>query len=133
MLLLAYLLTQNAAWRRAHVKVMSVASSELAKVQTESYLEKLIPEIRIDADVHVILKDKEMSVREQIHMESKDAEVVFFGLAVPEVGNEEAYAERLEELAGDLPAVFFVKNSSLFMGEFVRSEENQQPSPEKGM
>ena len=40
-----------------------------------------------------------------------------------EAGEEEAYAERIERLAGDLPVVFFVKNSSLFVGELLEVTE----------
>ena len=125
MLLLAYLLTRNPAWRTARVQVMSVASNELMKTQTETFLSKLIPEIRIEADIKVIVKPKETSVRDLIHQESRDAEVVFFGLALVEQGEEETYADRLEDLAGDLPTVFFVKNSSLFIGELIKPKEEE--------
>lgn len=129
MLLLAYLLTRNTDWRDAKIKVMSIASNDLMKAQTENYLERLIPETRIAAEYRVILKPPDRSVRELIHSESAEAEVVFFGLAMPEVGGEEAYAKRLEELAGDLPTVFFVKNSSLFIGELLKpSAEPHQPT-----
>ena len=47
----------------------------------------------------------------------------FFGLATPERGEEEQYASRLEEIAGDLPTVFFVKNSSLFVGGLLAPGE----------
>ncbi len=120
MLLLAYLLTRNAPWQRAEIEVLTVASNEMIKTQSEAHLAKLIPELRIDATVRVIMKPKEKSVREVIHETSADAELVIFGLATPERGEEAAYAVRLEELAGDLPAVFFVKNSSVFIGELVQ-------------
>ena len=123
LLLLAHLLNSNAEWRGATVEVMSIASSELMKTRTETYLRQLIPEIRIEADVRVVLKPKEESVTETIHRESADAAAVFLGLQVPEVGDEEAYAERIERLAGDLPVVFFVKNSSLFVGELLETTE----------
>lgn len=121
MLLLAYLLSRNTSWRNARVKVMSVASGEVAKTRTESYLKKLIPDIRIEAEPHVIIKPKELSVSELIQRESAQAEVVFLGLATPNPGEESAYAERLEKLAGDLPVVFFVKNASMFVGELLES------------
>ncbi len=125
MLLLAYLLTRNPAWRRARVRVMSVASNELMKLETERHLARLIPEIKIDAEPHVIIKPREISVRDLIHRESADAEVVFFGLNTPEEGTEPEYAERLEELAGDLPTVFFVKNSSLFIGDLLTPDNDE--------
>jgi hypothetical protein len=126
MLLLAYLLTRNPEWRRSRIKVLSIASNELMKTQTEYYLGQLIPEIRIEAEPRVILKPKDKTVIELIHTESADADVVIFGLATPGTGEEESYAERLEEIAGELPTVFFVKNSSMFIGELLK------PSAEPG-
>ena len=119
MLLLAHLLARNPSWRDARVRVMSVASTETAQSQTESFLAGLIAEIRIRAETEVILKPKETTVTELIQERSKDAEVVFLGLATPERGEEAEYAGRLEKLAGDLPMVFFVKNASLFIGELM--------------
>jgi len=119
MLLLAYLLTRNSSWRRARVKVLSFASSEMMREQTESYLRTLIPEIRIDAEPRVILKPKDTRVADLIRKESASADVVFLGLATPNRGEEAGYAERLAELGKDLPAVFYVKNASLFIGELM--------------
>ncbi len=130
MLLLAYLLTRNPAWRRARVQVMSIASNELTLQQTRSYLEKLAPQIRIDAEPRVVIKPKDKSVPELIRAESANAEVVFLGLATPEPGEEAEYAERLEKLAEDLPTVFFVKNASLFIGELLEAEDARQQAVE---
>jgi hypothetical protein len=132
MLLLAYLLTRNPAWRGAKVKVMSIATTELMQGQTERYLSRLIPQIRIEAEVHVLQKQKDMSVAELIQQQSADAEAVFLGLATPEVGEEAAYAERLEALVGDLQTVFFVKNASMFMGELLLAEEKEQAASSAG-
>ena len=123
LLLLAHLLHANSQWRDAKIRVMSIASSELMKDRTERTLEKLVPTIRIEADVHVVLKPPDATVAEVIHRESAEAAVVFLGLQVPEIGDEEAYSHRLEDLAGDLPVVFFVKNSSVFIGELLETPE----------
>ncbi len=123
MLLLAHLLHSNAEWSGARVSVMSLASSELMRSRTEDHLKKLLPEIRIDAEVRVVLKPKDETVTEVIHRESAEAAAVFLGLEVPETGDEEAYAERMDRLAGDLPVVFFVKNSSLFVGDLLETTE----------
>jgi hypothetical protein len=123
MLLLAHLLNSNAEWRGARVSVLSLASSELMRSRTEAHLRKLMPEIRIEADVKVVLKPKDETVTDVIHRESAEAAAVFLGLEVPDVGAEEVYAERMERLAGDLPVVFFVKNSSLFVGDLLETTE----------
>ncbi|MGH0038551.1 MAG: Na-K-Cl cotransporter [Myxococcota bacterium] len=123
MLLLAYLLCRNPEWRNARIRVLSVASNELMKVETERTLAALIPEIRIQAEVEVRVKAPDESVRDVIHGESANADVVLLGLATPARGEELEYAERLFELAEGLRGFFFVRNNSLFIGDLVSAEE----------
>ena len=123
LLLLAHLLHSNSEWQGARVSVLSLASSELMRGRTEAHLMKLMPEIRIEAEVNVVLKPKDQSVADVIHRESAEAAAVFLGLEVPQVGDEETYADRMERLAGDLPVVFFVKNSSVFVGDLLETDE----------
>ncbi|MEW6490146.1 MAG: hypothetical protein AB1578_19845, partial [Thermodesulfobacteriota bacterium] len=96
-------------------------------------LRRLLPELRIDADVEVVLRPPETSIRELIQAESRDADAVLPGLATPEQGKEEEYALRLAELADGLPTFFFVKNASLFVGELVSAgaplESTRVPLP----
>jgi hypothetical protein len=122
LLLLAYLLTRNRQWRGARIRVLSVASNVLMRETTERTLRRLLPELRIDADVEVVLRPPETSIRELIQAESRDADAVLLGLATPEQGKEEEYALRLAELADGLPTFFFVKNASLFVGELISAE-----------
>lgn len=122
MLLLAYLLSRNPEWLRSKIQVMSVASDEQMKTRTENYLKYLLPEIRIDAEPRVVIKKEGESLNDLIHKESASADVVFFGLAMPEIGQEEVYARHLERLAHNLHNVFFVKNSSLFIGELLKQD-----------
>ncbi len=119
MLLLAYLLSGNVEWRNARIRILSVASNQMAKEQTERFLAKLMPEIRIAAEIEVMIKPEGMSVVEMIHAESADVDLVILGLALPEAGREEIYAARIAELAEGLPSFFFVHNGSLFIGELV--------------
>lgn len=132
MLLLAYLLTRNLEWRDVHVRVMSAASNDLMKAQTEKDLLEIIAKTRIEAEIKVFIKPENTTILELIHRESKDAEIVFFGLAVPEQGDEEKYAERIQSLAGDLPTVFFVKNSSIFIGELLKDDPEDEDPDEAG-
>lgn len=114
------------------VQVMSIASSEIMKTHTESALNQLIPEIRIHADVRVILNPPDATVIDVIQRESANAAVVFLGLQSPAPGDEQAYAAKLGKLAGELPVVIFVKNSSMFIGELLEpvgsGDEGQDPS-----
>lgn len=124
MLLLAYLLTLNPAWRDASIVVKCIASNEMSKNESPRFLETWLPEIRIAAQIDVKVKPDDLSVVEIIHRESKSADIVFMGLAEPGRGHEETCADRLEELAGDLSCVFFVKNSSLFVGRLLQPSDD---------
>jgi hypothetical protein len=119
MLLLAHLLTRNGQWRGAEIHIFSIASNELKKSETENQLSKLLPEARIDATTNVLVKQKDESIRQIIQRESADADIVFLGLATPSEDQVAQYAERMFALAEPFPTVFFVKNSSLFVGELV--------------
>lgn len=123
MLLLAYLLTRNHEWRGSELTILCAASNEFAQKNTERYLEDMLKEIRIEADCEVFIKPEDVSISQLIQERSGSADAVFLGLAVPEPGNELEYIRRLESLAGDLPVVFFVKNSCLFVGKLLEAEE----------
>jgi hypothetical protein len=119
MLMLAHLLTRNPAWRDADIQVNSIASNDVTRQDMEAQLQALLPEIRIDADTRVIVKPKDATIREVIHRESAEADVVFLGLATPAPGEEADYAKRLIDLAEGLGTVFFVRNATLFPGQLI--------------
>jgi hypothetical protein len=129
MLLLAYLLSRNPEWRDTRIRVLSVASNELMRRETERTLARLMPEIRIDADVEVRMRTGDESVRDVIHEVSGQADLVLLGLATPEAGGEREYAERITDLAAGLRGFFFVKNGSLFVGDLVSPAETRPETP----
>jgi potassium/chloride transporter 4/5/6 len=134
MMLLAHLITRNPEWRRSRIRILSVASNELMKANTERYLAELLPAIRISAEPTVMLHPKDRTIREIIHQESAEADVVFLGLDPPEDAAEMGnYAGRMIELAEPLRTVFFVKNATLFVGKLVQtSEEIAAATPASG-
>jgi len=124
MLLLAHLVTLNPEWRHGRIHVLSIASNELMKTNSENYLRSLMPALRISADVTVMMHTKDRTVREVIHEMSSAADIVFLGLDPPEDEDKaDAYAERLFELSEPLRTVFFVKNSSVFVGKLVQTAD----------
>ena len=121
MLLLAYLLSRNAEWRGAQLVVTSLASSELMRERIQRHLNRLLPELRINARSEVLMKPHDKTAREVILGRSNSADVVFLGLPVPEMGKEVEAARRLADMAEGLSTVFFVNNSSPFGGELVET------------
>jgi len=127
MLLLGYLLSRNPEWRDARIRVLSIASNELMREKTEQFLSSLIPEIRIQADIDIMVRAENFSIKDMIVRESAGADVVFMGLATPEEGEEDGYAQRLMDMVEGLPTCFFVHNGSLFIGELVSPDQPSAP------
>jgi hypothetical protein len=119
MLLLAHLLTRNPEWRHGRIRLMSIATDEHLQKTRERDLRHLIEETRLSAEPTVLLRPKDAPIREIIRGESAFADLVFLGLKDTEPGEEESYADHMTALAEGLPTVFFVKNSSLFVGELI--------------
>jgi amino acid transporter len=119
MLLLAHLLSRNPAWRDTQIHVMSLVSNETMAAETTQLLERLLAEIRIRAELHVFERSAGLLVAEEVRSESANADVVLFDLEAPEEREEREYAARLEELVGDLPCCFLVRNHSPLLGELV--------------
>ena len=130
MLLLAHLLTRNRDWGDARIRIVSLASNELMLAETEKQLKDLLAEIRISAEPTVMLRPKDRKVSEIISETSSQADVVFLGLDVPDREALPDYADRLAELGTSLRTVFYVKNSSLFVGSLVESADSAQEIPE---
>lgn len=118
-LLLAYLLTCNVEWHNARIRILSLASNELMAERTRNFLLQLIPEIRINAEIDVRIREPGSSLQEIMQRESATADLVLLGLACPDEGKEAEYAERLLELTEGLPSCFLIHNGSLFIGELV--------------
>ena len=119
MLLFAYLLSLNPEWHGSRIAIKSVVESENDRRQMEDSLMELIPSTRIQAYPKVIVRSGQESFNKIIEAESREAELTFLGLASPEPGHEETYAQRLIDTVANLGTVIFVRNSSEFTGKLV--------------
>ncbi len=119
LMLFAYLLSVNPEWSGAAIHVRSLADDEAMRSASTEHLAKICSSSRITAEVDVTLREPGMKVERVIHAASRDADIVFLGLHEPAPGEEEAYAERLEAMVGDLPTVVLVRNASVFAGQLL--------------
>lgn len=105
MLLLAHLLTQNSQWRARELRLIRVISTEAGRDEVMNHLRSLIESSRIRALPLVVVNEDVFSA---IHTTSMTAAKVFLGFSPPEEGNESAFHETMERLAGPLNRVVFV-------------------------
>jgi len=119
MLLLAHLLNLNTEWRQAKLYVRTIINSEDEQITMNKKLKTLMNESRISAESDVIFnKDKENLI-ELMHRTSKDADIVFLGLALPESGSEIEYAENLDKLVSGFNGTILVRNAYSIEGELI--------------
>ncbi|RMA64349.1 APC family permease [Ulvibacter antarcticus] len=111
MLLLSYLMCLNRKWKKAVISIFSIAASEKEKLTLERHIEYSINEARIDAEIHVLIKDSEDIVGMLIK-KSQTADIVFCGLA----RNNDAFEKRtqtMERIAKSLKVVVFTQNNGM--------------------
>ena len=119
MVLLAHLLSLNAEWRRAVVTVRTIVRTPEEQSDMKARLMRLITDARIDARTDVIVTPAGSSLLEVMHRASREADVVFLGLKLPEPNEDLAYAKSLMETARGFRSAIFVRNSGPFRGELL--------------
>jgi solute carrier family 12 (potassium/chloride transporter), member 4/6 len=119
MLLLAHLLTVTSHWKGSLVVLKTVVDDpdEGERINTE--LVGMLEEIRMKVKVDIIRREDGENARDAIRRHSSDAALVFLGLPVPDVGNEEALAESVLALVEGMPPTLLVKNAGPFRGRLV--------------
>ncbi len=130
LLLFAHLLSLNREWSGVRISVKSAASSSLTFEQTQRNLGELIRRSRINAVAQVFPRPETQTIQDLIHEQSRDADLVFLGLQEARPGEEEAYAERLASLVGDLQTVILVRAAGPYAGRLLEPGlEARAPKP----
>ena len=111
MLLLSYLIRLNRKWSKTEVNIFSIIHSEEEKTLMEHHIKYSINEARIDANIHVLVKDKNEPLETLIN-KSKKADLVFTGLA-RRSDNFEARVELIDTIVTELKAVVFAQNNGM--------------------
>ncbi len=119
MLLLTHLLNLNAEWRQASLRLRTIVSSEDEKNPMIEKLKTLITELRIPAKCDVIIKKINENVIDIMHNSSKDANIVFLVLVLPENNSEEEFAENLDKLVVGFNSTILVRNAESIQGELI--------------
>ena len=107
MLLLAHLLTNNAAWRGRKIRLLRIINSEAGILEVTQHLESLAHQSRIIAEPKVVVSDQ---IATTIQSESADAAMVIIGFDTPEEREEVDFFHRMDELTSGLKRVVFVRS-----------------------
>lgn len=124
--LLAHLISLNPEWRNAQIFFKSIATSDMMVERNRRLLDLVIRSARIDAEIEILRTAEDTSISEMIFRQSQDADVVLMGLRTGTLGEEQAYARRIEELADGLPSVLFVRSAGAFRGRLLGEQPNER-------
>ncbi|MEX2602857.1 MAG: Na-K-Cl cotransporter, partial [Gracilimonas sp.] len=106
MMILAYLLQSSRRWWDAEVHLKMVVENKMAEKEARQNLERLVIKIRTGANPEIIVSNGR-PFDEILHESSKDADLVFMGMAEPDE-NFSKYYERVQQRLKDLPTTIMV-------------------------
>ncbi|RME21515.1 MAG: Na-K-Cl cotransporter [Deltaproteobacteria bacterium] len=119
MLLLARQLTMSEGWGHRRIRLKSIVGSEAEGRELRRTEEAMLEETRIRAEVDIIVRREDDGLPDLLRTHSEGAALVFLGMAVPEAGAEERYADQLARLVAGLPNTILVRNAGPFRGRLV--------------
>lgn len=106
MIILGYLLQSSRRWYEAEVRLKMVVEDEKAEEDAMRNLKQVIERIRISAKPEVIVSNGR-SFNDILHESSKEADLVFLGMAEPDE-NFTSYYESLQKNLSGLPTTIMV-------------------------
>lgn len=122
MMLLTFMLQGSRYWRNSEVNIKIVADNPAAQQKTLENLKPIIQKIRINARPNVILSNGR-SFDDILYNSSKDADLIFMGMAEPDE-DFVAYYESLQRRLRDLPTTALVlAGESLSFGEVLMQQD----------
>ena len=107
MLILAYLLQSGLKWQGATVRLKMVVPDDEAALEAMKNLRSMAERTRTGAEPHVLAANGRPFF-EILHESSRDADLVFMGIASPGPGEFEAYYTQLSQRTEGLPSTIFV-------------------------
>jgi amino acid transporter len=120
MLLLGHLLTMNTDWKEGKIRLRTIVPGKRGEKETVTHsLNELIHEVRIPADVEVIEMDEATHLFDLMQSHSRDADLVFMGLKIPDDIELFEYADTLFKLGNRFKNIVFARNAGKFAGELI--------------
>jgi amino acid transporter len=128
MIILAYLIQSNPLWWKAAVTIKMIVSNEKARIGARENLERIIDRLRLNFRFEVIVREGK-PIQEIINKSSAQADLVFLGLARPDVIGEgyADYFKQFQQRVAGMPTlvVALAAPDMSFGGVLMREEEWQ--------
>ncbi len=106
MIILAHLLQNSASWRGASVNLKLVMPNQQAADDVRKNLSDILSKMRVHVSYDIIIS-KDRPFYEILKEKSRDADLVFLGMAAPDENFQSYYGNLIEKTEG-LPSTLFV-------------------------
>lgn len=125
MMILAYLMNSSLDWRNAEVHIKMMVQDEDAVDPTRENILALLEEIRIRAVVDII-PAKGRSFDEVLQKNSKNADLIFLGLAEPDEHFEEYYEKVQKRVEGLPTTILALAAQEISFGEVLIKKDTME-------
>ena len=125
MMILAYLLQSSRDWWDAEVNLKMVVDSEEAAEDAQENIARIIDRIRTGANAEVLVAGGR-SFNEILHESSKNADLVFMGMAEPDENFPEYYKKIQGRLDGLPTTVMVLAAEEISFGEVLLNQDSFQ-------
>ena len=102
------------AWHNAKIRLLIIADLKQQKKKIKKRLKDLLSQMRMDAEIQIILNNEGKDVHHIIRETSAQADLIFMGLAEVIPGKESEFIARSDQLYKNLGTVALVKASGFF-------------------
>lgn len=123
MLILAYLLRGDSAWRQAQIYLKLVVNDPTAATAAKTNLDVLIKDMRLGIVPQVIVTDNR-PFHQILQESSAQTDLIFIGMATPDANFVEHY-ESLQSLVGDLTTMFVLAAPDFAFEEVLIENEKK--------
>ena len=122
MMILAYLLQSSRSWWDADVTIKMMVPNEAAADDAKQNLSKIIKKLRTGAGYEIIVSNG-ASFNEVLHKSSRDADLIFMGMAEPDK-NFVDYYEQIQKRLQNLPTtVMVLAGEEISYGEVLMQQD----------
>ncbi|MEQ9309214.1 MAG: Na-K-Cl cotransporter [Balneolaceae bacterium] len=118
MMILVYMLQNSITWKNAEVHLKIIVELEDAENEIRNNMLAIVDQIRFDAEIDIIVSKGE-SFPDIFKRSSKDADLIFLGMATPGKGFTEYYEKMLLQTQGMPTTVFVLAGQDISFGEVL--------------
>jgi hypothetical protein len=122
MMILAYLLQSSRGWWNAEVTIKMMVADERAAEDARQNLTRITEKLRTGATSEVIVSNGR-SFNDVLHESSKDADLIFMGMATPDENFAEYYKKVQTRLSGLPTTVMVLAGEDISYGDVLLQQD----------